>query len=475
MNNVFTTFNVFMAYGTSIKLTSSFIYQNHPKPGDSRNDQQKKPSDSQVQDPKKPTGCSQNDPNRNLSYSQTDPKKPSNSQKTDPKKPSDDSQTETQKRPGDSQREMQKKQPSDSLQYFQSKCPNTNTREILMDLREEWAVSMDKPIKQLQQRFKYLKLSGRPVIVPKRCGPEIVEGFHKKLEQVCEKYDPTIREASRLKDMPGLQKFIENHVVATPYTFSIQKCGKSECVHCTPFRSKAGAHRTKVLQRQPSPVLDVSRPGHFYRRNDALETFGDKPESLVDLSDLPSKAPPTKKAVDAFKAAKKHDTNIGKTVSAWAVTSVRKLVQCEACGKLRCLFSKAMLTPAQLDALSSHIEKNQYVCGEALFPTSSEHILKEVVLHKLAIRCSDPVEKAYYNPGNGKRHSLVVPDICAHCCAKEELKDQEYLESVNKSEGYKCLPICDGCLDEGLKPVKAGSHARRNKVQEKKRESKYKT
>ena len=95
-----------------------------------------------------------------------------------------------------------------------------------------------------------------------------------------------------------------------------------------------------------------------------------------------------------------------------------------------------MLTPAQLDALSSHIEKNQYVCGEALFPTSSEHILKEVVLHKLAIRCSDPVEKAYYNPGNGKRHSLVVPDICAHCCAKEELKDQEYLESVNKSEGY---------------------------------------
>jgi hypothetical protein len=112
----------------------------------------------------------------------------------------------------------------------------------------------------------------------------------------------------------------------TPYSFSIQKCGEKDCAVCKPISTPEGEIRNIVMQRQPTPIQDPSRPGHFYPRVKALSKFKDDPASLLNLFDLPSKNPKsTSKSQEKERKAQR---------------SVRNSVACWECGKQRCLFSK---------------------------------------------------------------------------------------------------------------------------------------
>ena len=42
------------------------------------------------------------------------------------------------------------------------------------------------------------------------------------------------------------------------------------------------------MQRQPTPVIDPDRPGHFLVRDDAIEKLGTEGDALTNLTDLPS-------------------------------------------------------------------------------------------------------------------------------------------------------------------------------------------
>eukprot|EP00957_Ditylum_brightwellii_P034161 2588940-Ditylum_brightwellii.AAC.1 len=115
---------------------------------------------------------------------------------------------------------------------------------------------MKKPISTLEACFGSLKLNTWPVAISKPCSPKVIEALHKTLQKIDPKYDPSIREASRLREMTELCQYIQLHVTQTPYSFSIQKCGKDSCCICAPFCSKEGKQRDLVLQQQPTPRLN---------------------------------------------------------------------------------------------------------------------------------------------------------------------------------------------------------------------------
>ena len=153
--------------------------------------------------------------------------------------------------------------------------------------KTEWAKSMNLPISHISKRFNELELSGHEVNVEERCSEGIRKGFHKVLRTIDDKYDPTICKSSRLKEMPILKEYLDNHIIMTPYSISIQKCGEASCTTCTPFKSSE-QNRDLVLQRQPTPQNKTKE--HFYSRDEALSQFKGQKNALTNLDCLPSKA-----------------------------------------------------------------------------------------------------------------------------------------------------------------------------------------
>jgi hypothetical protein len=150
---------------------------------------------------------------------------------------------------------------------------------------------MQYPIHAIGERFKQLKLQGRPALVKDRVSDEFVEFLQSKLLSVEDNYSKEIRLTTQWKDIPKMRDFFDSHVVLTPYNMSVRKFGGDDCQICSVIPSPE-ALQELIFQRQPTPKGDTGCPGHFLRRDDALAEFsqeGSLAATLCDLSDLPSK------------------------------------------------------------------------------------------------------------------------------------------------------------------------------------------
>ena len=99
--------------------------------------------------------------------------------------------------------------------------------------------------------------------------------------------------------MHMVKKYIKSHIVITPYSMSIQKCGKASCTICTPFKSSDGI-RDLVLQRQTTPQKKDNE--HFLSRQEASSKYEGQEKVLTNFECLPSKAitkrkPPKQRSV----------------------------------------------------------------------------------------------------------------------------------------------------------------------------------
>ena len=319
---------------------------------------------------------------------------------------------------------------------------------------------MALPISQVSKRFEGLELSGRDVKVEQRCSEGICSGFHKVLKSIDEKYDSSIRESARLKEMPMLKKYIDKHIVITPYSISIQKCGEASCTTCTPFKSSE-ENRELVLQRQPTPRK--KNTDHFLSRDEALKKYKGQVKALTNLDCLPSKS--VKPADDGETKAmkRKRDTAAGKKVSRWAACNVRETISCEICMKPRCLFSTTKISEEDRQQIEKKREADQYICGHLLFPNELIHRLKDsTIAQRSNLTCTNAVEKEYYNPSDSKRSYFQTEIICALCTSNKDILFQADLEKLNATEGYPCLPLCKACHENGSKPAKRGQKPRQN-------------
>ena len=107
----------------------------------------------------------------------------------------------------------------------------------------------------------------------------------------------------------------------------------------------------------------------------------------------------------------------------------------------------------------------RYSCGDLIFP--DDHPTAKIITQRVNLTCESKIEKEYYNPGE---RELVTVDVCIHCGdegGSDYLYKQKELESMNKSGGKQCYPICKLCLAEGKKIV-SYTKKKTNQVQKRK-------
>ena len=324
------------------------------------------------------------------------------------------------------------------------------------DFYQQWKESMAVPIDAISDRFSYLKTADRPVVVTPRVPPEAVSALHDQLARIDPAYSCAVFLKDHLKNVPKLIEFIDSHVVATPYSYSIQRCTNVAC--CGEMRSPVeNGIRELVMQRQPTPQAETHRKGHFLRRDQSLVEHANNPSSLVDLSCLHSNIGDPLK-VDARKKTKR-DTALTKVLNlkSWDAKKVRAVLKCYHCAKPRCIYSPVEASfNAATTALQQKMESvsNRFSCGDLLFEDS--HHLSKVLVQQQALNCESRIEKGYYNH---KDRKLKLPDICIYCGeegAEESVLCQTQLIERKLTEGKICYPLCASCLKNGKKVLKTG-------------------
>ena len=335
------------------------------------------------------------------------------------------------------------------------------------DFRKEWTASVQKPIDAINTRLSRLKVSDRAVDVVPRVGPAIEAGLRSILRSVDGKYDEKYTTAKDFDKMPAIKKFYEKHVVETPYSISFVKCEDPSC-SCKPMRSPPSV-RDLALQRQPTPKLDrtdQNRSGHYLKRSDALRLSDGNENAACDLSDLPSKVA-HQETSEAGKAKTARDAAVTRELGlrSWENSKVRGTAICFHCNKARCLYS--VTVPAFLGA-SGELKRTmesigyRYSCGDLIFPDG--HPTSKIIAQRINLTCESPIEKSYYDVDG--RGFLAAP-ICIHCGEKggsDFLFQQAELESMNKTGGKCCYPICKLCLNAGEK-IETYKQKRTNQTQ----------
>eukprot|EP00956_Cyclotella_meneghiniana_P025642 scaffold53876_cov80-Cyclotella_meneghiniana.AAC.5 len=328
--------------------------------------------------------------------------------------------------------------------------------KVAHDFKEAWTDSVQKPIDAINSRMSRIVVSGRAVDVVPRVGSSVFEdSLRSILRSIDPRYDEKFTTAQHFDKMPAIKKFYDKHVVGTPYSLSFVKCEDPSC-KCKPMRSPMSV-RALALQRQPAPKLDrtdQNRTGHYLKRSDALRLSDGNEAAACDLSDLPSKVA-HQESTEAGKAKTARDAAVTKelVLRSWENRRVRGTVICFHCNKARCLYSvtvEAFLgASGELKRTMESIDY-RYSCGDLIFPDG--HPTSKIIGQRINLTCESPIEKSYYNV-EGRTGFLTTP-ICIHCGEKggsDFLFQQAELESMNKSGGQRCYPICKLCLNAGKK------------------------
>lgn len=263
---------------------------------------------------------------------------------------------------------------------------------VSQDLEKEWGKSMGAPIKEISAKFATLKTCNKDVVVTPRVPLEDQKKLHDQLAKIDPAYDEGVSKKEHLHSVPKLVAFMKSHCVVTPYSFDIRKGDDVTCCGeiCTPDE-----FRELAMQRQPTPIKDPKREGHFYGRSDALAVLGGNDDCLIDLSDLPSFVVDEKKRDKA-----KRDREITKELGlkSWDSKRVRCFLVCYNCGKRRCVYSPR--DDEYVNAITAMQQKlesvsGRFSCGDLLFPNN--HHLSKVIVQKQNLTCESAIEKGYYN------------------------------------------------------------------------------
>ena len=180
------------------------------------------------------------------------------------------------------------------------------------------------------------------------------------------------------------------------------------------------------MQRQPTPRADPNRKGHFLSRNEALSAYAGVEGALTNLEDLPSDKSEAKRFSESLKLRDiKKAKDAG--VREWDGKKVQSIVTCYDCGKRRCMFSrkKDERYNEAVKRLQQKLESIdfRYTCGDLV---SDDDPLSDVLAQRQNMRCSTPMESAYYM---NKDRDFKGQDVCYYCgegCSEED-RSSEFL------------------------------------------------
>ena len=120
--------------------------------------------------------------------------------------------------------------------------------------------------------------------------------------------------------------------------------------------------------------------------------------------------------------------------SSQAAKNTNVVVQCDECGKWRCIYSKLKLKKYTAVKLNRFNQEFVYSCGTVLHEQCSNIIANVFV--KVNLTCNSPIEIPFYSACNDP--------ICFYCGCEEE-------NSLEKEDAK--YPICKICISKKLLPV----------------------
>ena len=215
-----------------------------------------------------------------------------------------------------------------------------------------------------------------------------------------------------LKSHPNLVAFLSHCCQLRHYSFTIKKCGISDCTTCKPVRMPRERFENLSYLSDPVPGHD----GHYrpFEQVYNTETTEEHRPSLQSQKGRQKALP--------FSASVQH------------VKNADIMIQCEECEMWRLVYSKYKLTAAERKTLEKTLEEYTYTCGAQLSDLNLDGRLGSDTVCLKNVRCYEPLEKLYYAVG-------TYEVICIHCCSNKDLISKE-----------GCYPQCSDCVNKD--PIK---------------------
>ncbi|CAB4406307.1 unnamed protein product [Rhizophagus irregularis] len=219
-----------------------------------------------------------------------------------------------------------------------------------------------------------------------------------------------------LRKFHKLKEFIDTHCQIRQYSFQIKKCNNSECTICLPVELPIEVF--DELHFLPDPEPSIADSNHY---KDFSSIYGTQ----------------TSENFRPSKAGQLEADNLPQGI--FNNNRVREFVECDFCGKIRCIYSMSALKKEQISTLQLKINDNDFTCGiEEWMPPS--HELKGIVFIRQSLSCDSPIESGYYS------NRLKKPPICYYCG-----KNNSLVEATDDLlHGYQSVyPLCSNCQLSG--------------------------
>ena len=145
-----------------------------------------------------------------------------------------------------------------------------------------------------------------------------------------------------------------------------------------------------------------------------------------------------------------------------------------SCGATRAVYSHCMI--GVKDALkvkdrenrSRTLENDGYSCGDEVKGGG------KFFYSKRSLRCGDPIESEYYNPGAGTKGGRIeTEDVCCICYVDQDLMTPNDIKKVRDLGGKTPLIMCRACADDkSIEPLLSRARTNISQANKQKRATK---
>ena len=284
--------------------------------------------------------------------------------------------------------------------------------------------SLEPVIILLSSLFQRLKLKDEPFTVFTSATPDDLEELQAVLIQLQPDIDLAKVSKKNLPSLPHLQSFITHCCKCTHYSFSILKCGSTDCSICRPPRLPKEIFDT--LHHIPNPI----------REGDVYKPFSEVYGTETTEKDRPSLQSSAEKRVHGipFNPSGQFAHNVGKTI------------RCTECDRPRVMYAARKVHFRDQSKLEAVLDDIIYTCGMGLqecIPDDisdaekQSHVLSSVFVRQ-NMNCDSRIEIPYYS-------SECFSSVCIYCGSEHNI--------VPASETEGMYPLCLSCKSDPNKPA----------------------
>ena len=278
--------------------------------------------------------------------------------------------------------------------------------------KEELIESMKKTQDFLNERTSHLSLHDTKFRSSSPALESDIETLFASILLIEEQITINDTTSVELKRFQKLKNFMGTHCQIRQYSFQVKKCNRNECRVCLPIELPIEVYNN--LHFLPDPEPSISDPDHY------------KEFSSIYGTQTSEKFRPSK-------LEQPEASNLPQGI--FNNNRIREFVECDFCGKPRCIYSMKALTEQQISALRLKIDENNYTCGIEGWMLTSQ-MLQDVAFTHQSITCDSPIENGYYS--SRKKN----PPICYYC-GRSNLLVEINNDLLNMHQIV--YPLCSNC------------------------------